>query len=237
MKSKNYSAITLLIFIFGVIIVAFALFFIQDLFSDRTGTYVFICISTMLIYVAAFLPLLMNFCGNISQIITSGTIYYKGMSVFGLMSAVDIFLAIKYIPLTAAIVIELVAVFVFLIYIFMTCVVSDTIGGIDGAEEGNRVAIIEMRKKAQQLSIMAGKVDNKDVKAAVERINENLRYLSPSGQQEAHKLEGLMSAALDSILSDSYFSLGNAYTTETLEAKFDEFDRLFNQRKNIYFER
>ena len=97
--------------------------------------------------------------------------------------------------------------------------------------------IAEMRTKAQRLSMMADKLDDNTIKAKIDSMNEDLKYLSPSVQSEAYELESRMSAVIDSILSDAYFCFGKAYSTETLEAKLSEFEFLYNQRKNIYFER
>lgn len=237
MKKNDYSAITLVIFLFGAIVVAAALFFIKDLFPDRTGTYIFVCISTVLIYAAAFLPIVMNLSGKTAQIIASGAVYYKGMTVFGLISAADIFLAITMIPLKAAVVIQLAALFIFLIYVFMACVTSDTVNNVGKAEAENRSVISEMRSKAQRLSIMAEKSDNKAIKSAVARMNDDLRYLSPSGSSEAYELECRMSVILDSMLSDTYFRSNGMQSSETIEAKLNDYELLYEQRKNIYYER
>lgn len=235
MKKNGHSSFLLVIFCFGLIIAGGALFLIKDLFEGRTGTYIFTCASVMLVYIAAFLPFISGLIsGNTAQLVVSGAVYYKGMSAYAVVSAVAVYLAFSVIPLKFAVAIQLVALFIFLIYVFMSKVTSDTIGGVEEEEAAKKSMISEMRSKAYQLSLMTENQDSKKVKDAVKRMNDDLRYLSPNGSQEAYDLECRMSAVIDSMISDAYFRSAGVMSSETLETKFEDFEFLYKQRKNIY---
>ena len=235
MRKNNYSSLLLVIFCFGLIIAAAALFLIKGLFADRKCTYIFTCVSVMLVYIAAFLPFITDLIsGKTAQLVVSGAVYYKGMSAYAVISAAAVYLAISVIPLKIAIAIQLVALFIFVIYIFMAKITSDKIGSIEDAEIEKKSLISGMRSTAYHLSIMINDHDNSKVKEAINRINDDLRYLSPSSSQEAYELESRMSALIDSMISDPFFRSIGVKSSEMLETKFDDFEFLYKQRKNIY---
>ena len=91
-----------------------------------------------------------------------------------------------------------------------------------------------MRNKAYQLLLMTDSSDDSKVRDTVKRINDDLRYLSPSSSPEAYELESRMSTLIDSMASDVYFKFDGVKSTETLEMKFGDYDFYYKQRKNIY---
>ncbi len=236
MKKSDNSSFTLILFLFGFIVIAALAFFLKDLFPFRTATYIFSCMSIILVYIAAFLPLLMGISGKTDNIVASGTVYYKGMAGYAVVSFADIFLAAAAIPLKAAIVIQLAALFIFIVYVFMARVTSDTISNVEENETAKKSMVFELRSKAQKLALMADKPNesSRSIKSAIDRINEDLRYLSPGSSSEAYELECKMSSMIDDMLSDAYFKSADMHSTETLEAKISSFELLYKQRKNIY---
>lgn len=235
MKNNKYSSLLTVIFCFGLFVTVAALFLIEGLFDGRTGTYIFTCANVILIYIAAFFPFLTSFVsGDTAKVVISGTVYYKGMWLYGVISAANIYLAIKVLPLAVSVAIQLVVLFIFAIYIFMAKATSDTISSVEENENIQKSLITEMRNKAYQLLLMTDSSDDPKVRDAVKKINDDLRYLSPSSSPEAYDLECRMSTLIDSMASDVYFKFDGAKSTETLEMKFGDYDFYYNQRKNIY---
>lgn len=146
--------------------------------------------------------------------------------------------ALRSITLTLAITIELAALFVFLVYIFLARVASDNIIDVEESEDVKKALISELRSKAQMLSSFDDNLGNmsSDMVKAIKKIDEDMRYLSPSSSSEAQELESQMLTVIDSILSSGCFRAGGNGAYELLEAKLKEFDLLYKQRK-IYIKK
>lgn len=236
MKNNQNPVLKLIIFLFGIVIITVASALLKNLFPERTAEYIFACVSAALIYTAAFLPIaLTDFSAKMAKLAASGVIYYKGMAAYAVISAADMVLALRFLPIGYAVLIQCIALFVFLIYIYLACFTAGHISNVETAEKAKLSAVTELRSKAQKLVTAASVLDerNKDMKEAAAKIAENMRYLSPNSSQEACELEGRMSGLLDSMLMDKFFVSGGSYSRESFEAKLRDFDVLYRQRKNI----
>lgn len=237
MKKNDYSIIKIVIFLLGFIVIALAAVLLKDLIMAKTGVYIFSFITVELLYAAAMFPIILGrFYAKNTHMIASGMVYYKGMIIYAVISVADIVFALRSIKLTLAITIELAALFVFLVYIFLARIASDNIIDVEESEDVKKALISELRSKAQMLSSFDDDLGNmsSDMVKAIKKIDEDMRYLSPSSSSEAQELESQMLTVIDSILSSGCFRAGGNGSYELLEAKLKEFDLLYKQRKNIY---
>lgn len=74
---------------------------------------------------------------------------------------------------------------------------------------------------------------NNPVIIGAKRIEENMRYLSPSDTPDARELDSRLLILLDTIIRDPLVTSDAGAGSEQLKKKFDEFDVLYKERKSI----
>lgn len=235
MKKRKYSAVRLLLFILGSIVLVFAFLMLAPLFEYKCAQYVFSCVSISLLYLVAFLPaLLVSLNEKVAVLAASGAVYFKGMVTYGVISIADIVLAFTVLPLSVAIVIQSIALFIFIVWLFMAIVTKDYIESSLHDEEIKKSLVMELRSRAGKLSALAAGLDKgNSIRVCAEKIADNMRYLSPGNTDNEHDIERRMLAVLDSIIMDDYFVSEGRMPTELLESKFRNFDALYRERKNM----
>lgn len=235
MKKREYFAVGLILFILGIAVLAFAFVMLSPLFVYFRGEYIFSCVSVSLLYLAVFLPIVFgSFKGGVATIAASGAVYYKGLTIYGIISIADIVLAFTLIPLSVAIVIQSVAVFVFVVWLLMAIVTKDHIESSLRDEEIKKSPVMELRSRSRKLAAIAAGLDKgSSIRAGAEKIADDMQYLSPGNTDDAHDIERRMLAVLDSIIMDSYFASEEKGSTDSLESKFRNFDALYRERKNM----
>ena len=235
MKKSEFSPVRLILFILGIIVLAFAFTMLAPLFEYKQKQYIFACVCVSLLYLAISIPiLLISFKGGIAGTAVSGAVYYKGLSIYSVVTVADIALAFTVFPLVIAIVIQAIALFVLIIWLFMAIVSKNHIESSARTEEIKKAPVMELRSKAQRLSALAAGLEKgSSIRTASEKIADNMRYLSPGNTRAEHDLEYKMIATLDSIIADSYFVAGGGTPSASLESKFTDFEALYRERKNM----
>lgn len=235
MKRREYSAVRLILFILGIVVLAFAFLMLAPLFEDNRAQYVFSCVSVSLLYLAVFLPIVLgSLRGGVAAAAASGAVYFKGLITYCVISVADIALAFTVLPLSVAIVIQCVALFIFIVWLFMAVVTKSHIESSLQNEEIKKSPVMELRSRSLKLSSLAAGLDKgNSIRVSAEKIADNMRYLSPGNKEDAHDIERRMLAVLDSIIMDSYFASEGEQPTASLESKFKNFDALYRERKNM----
>ncbi|MBQ8172102.1 MAG: hypothetical protein IJZ95_08955 [Oscillospiraceae bacterium] len=235
MRKNEYMIPRLVMFFLGLAVLGVIAMVTAPLFLDRIGVYIFTCISVVSVYVAGFLPVLVSrFRGQVASVASGMAVYYKAMSTYAFVTVINIvLLLVMILPVGISIAIQCVAAFVFLIWVILALVSKDHIDAVQQEENEKKSFVVELRSKADRLVAMTARVDNSGVRAAVNNIAENMRYLSPGSSAEARDLERRMLVILDTILMDSYFS-GDAGSLGGLENKLGNFNALYLERKNMY---
>lgn len=236
MKKSELSITGLIVFIFGALVLVVAWILLSPFFPDTQDKFTFSCISVLLVYGLYFLPMfLAPFRGDPAGIAVSGTVYYKGVSGYTLVSAANIFFLFRFFPLAVSIVIQCAALFVLLIWAFMALFSKAHVDSSLQAEESKKSMLMDLRDKAKRLAAMtSGLEKNAPARVLAEKIAEDMRYLSPSDTSAARDLERRLLAKLDAILMDSSLTSGVDFISDSLQSKFSEFDTLYKERKNIY---
>lgn len=233
---NNYRGLKIFIFIFGLIVIALSSVLTGNIFAEKKGEFFFSAVCVALIYTVAFVPIFLSgFTKKIAIAAASAAVYYKGVSVYALATVADIVLAMTRIPLGAAIAIECTALFVFAVYVLLTCFTFGHLSNTDRAEKAKLSGITRLREKSAQLAATVSSVSatNRNFSDAVAKIAENMRYLSPNDSPEAYELENYMCTVLDMMLSDDYLRSGGMNGAEPFEAKLRDFDALYRQRKSL----
>ena len=235
MKKSKLSAIGTVAFVFGAIAIVLAFVLLYPFFVFNQVAYIFTFVSVLLIYILFFLPMfLAPFRSDAGGIAVGGGIYYKGLSVYTFISVVNIILIFTLLPLAVSLVIQCVALFVLLLWIFMAQLAKEHIDESLQAEETKKSAVIQLRNRASKLSAMTSSLDgNNPVRIGAKRIEENMRYLSPSDTPDARELDSRLLILLDTIIRDPLVTSDAGAGSEQLKKKFDEFDVLYKERKSI----
>lgn len=235
MKKREYSAVRLILFILGIVVLAFAFLMLGPLFEDNRAQYVFSCVSVSLLYLAASIPIVLgSLRGGVAAAAASGAVYFKGLITYGVITIADIALAFTVLPISVAIVIQAVAFFIFIVWLLMAFVTKNHIESSLRDEEAKKLPVMELRSKSQKLSALAAGLDKgNSIRVSAEKIADNMRYLSPGNTKNEHDLENRMLVLLDSIIMDSYFVSEGGLPTASLESKFKNFDALYRERKNM----
>ncbi len=235
MRKNEYMTAKLVVFFLGLAVLTVIAVVLAPIFVLRLGAYIFSCISIVSAYVAAFLPVLVSrFSGHIASAASGMAVYYRAMSTYATVTVINVALLLFMIlPVGIAIAIQCVALFVFIIWMFLALASTDHIDAVQQEEDEKKSLVVQLRSKADRLTAISSRVDNSNVCKAVNSIAENMRYLSPGSSDEARDLERRMLVVLDTILMDSYFS-GDAGSLGSLESKLDDFNALYLERKNMY---
>lgn len=235
MKRSSYSAAKLILFIVGVVVLAFAFVILSPLFEDYRAQYVFSCVNVSLMYLAFFMPVLLgSLNGGVAAAAASASVYFKGLIMYCFISIANIALAFTVLPLSVAMVIQGVAVFIFVAWLLMSVVTKEHIESSIKDEEAKKSPVMELRSRSHKLAALAAGLDKgNSIRVSAEKIADNMQYLSPGNTKNEHDLEHRMLAVLDSIIMDSYFVSAEGYPTDSLEGKFRNFDALYRERKNM----
>lgn len=235
MKKREYFAVRLILFILGIVVLTFVFLMLGPLFVYNRAQYVFSYVSVSLLYLAAFLPIIFgSLKEGVAAAVASGAVYFKGLITYGVISIANIVLAFTLLPLSVVIVIQIVALFVFIVWLFLAIVTKDHIESSLREEEIKKLPVMELRSRSRKLSALAAGLDKGDsIRIHAEKIADNMQYLSPGNTDNEHDIERRMLAVLDSIIMDSYFVSEGGQPTALLESKFRNFDALYRERKNM----
>lgn len=91
MKKRNSSVFGLIAFAVGTLIIVLAYILLMPLFSFNPVAYTFSFVSILLTYILFFLPMFFGpFTGDVAGTVLGGTFYYRGLTIYALLSAVNI---------------------------------------------------------------------------------------------------------------------------------------------------
>ena len=236
MKNSRLSIAKVIIFVFGLGVLAVIFSLLAPIFDEKQEAYIFACACVSLVYLAIFLPLmLVSARGGIVSAFASGAVYYKGLAGFITVSLAAAVLALTILPLGIAIAAECIALFILLICVFASAFAKEHIENVQVNENIKKSVVEQLRSRAGRLKAKAAVLDpHSSVRIAAEKIAEDMRYLSPSDSPDAQDIERRMLAALDAILMDSFFVSGGSGSAEVIEGKLSLFDDLYRERKSIY---
>lgn len=232
---KNSIAVHLIVFILGVAVLGVAFVLLSNLFMFNLFQYIFSCINVSLMYLAFFVPFISGALkGNVEASVIGGTIYYHGLMKYCTVSVAIIVLGFIAIPLNIAIVIQSVALFVFILWVIMATATKGHLESAHRTGEMKKSSVMELRSRGNKLVALSARLNQSNsIRIQSEKIAEDMRYLSPGNTVDEHDLERRMLTVLDSIIKDSYFLSEGSGNADSLEDKFRDFDVLYRERKNM----
>lgn len=231
----NFSVGRLLLFIAGIAVAAalpVLLFSVttrgREMAPIFSGAFV-------LIFIGYALPLVFNYRKEeADSVIIGGTVYYKGIGVFTAVSLIALFLLYQGIlPLGATAAVILLMFMVVSVYIYLTYMTQKHVKDVGEEEKVKKSSVIDLRHDTSELAMkLAGKFpENEVLLKKAKKISEDLRYLSPSDNTEAKRIEKEMSKALSDLIKK--LSTG-ACSADAVEEQVDAIGMLYQQRKSIF---
>lgn len=233
---KNSISVSFIVFVLGMAVLGAAFVLLSNLFMFNPFQYIFSCINVSLMYLAFFLPFIYGVLkGNIAASVIGGTVYYRGLMKYCTVSVANIVLGFIAIPLNIAILIQSVALFVFVLWVIMAIAAKGHLESAYRNEEIKKSPVMELRSCGAKLMALSARLDkDNSIRIQSEKIAEDLRYLSPGNTVDEHDLERKMLVVLDGIIKDGYFLSEGSGNVDLLEDKFRDFDVLYRERKNMH---
>jgi hypothetical protein len=213
--TKNQSLLfRVLLFIAGAGIVIHAFF---SLTGDRelTAIDVFVGISVGLMYLIFFLPFFFSVIniGNFSGKIPAISMVWLGIIIYIVASVTVIFLLTKsdILSLPAAVVIQVVLFFIFLVNIFFAYFAASHVGKVASQEAEKLQYITQIKTKAQVLLLTVNKLpaEYEKTQKILKQVFDDIRYTYPGdagGEIELKILHslGIVSELLGNIQSGAH---------------------------------
>jgi hypothetical protein len=137
-------------------------------------------------YLVFFVPFFFSAIniGNFSVKIPSITIIGLGIFVYIPVSIVIIaLLRFSIISLNAALVLQSIAIFALLLYIYFGCFASSHAGGVTAEEANKLYGLTEIKNKSALLALKAGSLSAEydEARKLIKKSADDIRYLSPAG--------------------------------------------------------
>jgi len=136
-------------------------------------------------------------------------------------------------PFLVQLIIHGVLLFFLLLGVYLSIQSSDKVKDVYIQETANRSGINEMKTAVRRMKDRMNEVADLP-EEFINRINtleENLRFISPSDNEDAHDLEHSFSQTI----SDITFSISNfSMNKETIESNLKKLERIYQNRKQIY---
>lgn len=234
MKKKSI-AVCLIVFILGLVVLGTAFVLMSPLFIFIPFRYIFACVNVSLMYIAFFVPFISGALkGSMEASVIGGAVYYYGFAIYCIVSVINIVRGFIVISFNIVIVIQSIALFVFILWVVMATVTKGHIESVYRNEEIKKSPVMELRSCGIKLLALSSRLDKgNSIRIQSEKIADDLQYLSPGNTVDEYDLEYKMLIELDSIIKDNYFFSGGSGNTDLLEDKFRKFDVLYRERKNM----
>lgn len=238
MSRSNLKLFRICILFFGLLIIALAGVLVYDRWPD-IWQLEYAVVSVGLVYLAFFFPTVLSFRSKDSSggIFVAGALYYKGAIGF-LIASVGLVSTLFRVPikLQYAILYHLFIIFVFVIYIYFACATDSHIARVNRMEKAKRSGVDELRAKAERLNIKSGNLPNgyEDIKTKIQKISDDMRYLSPSNNAEAIRLEDELISKINGLSLNPIFAGSENIEHDTVQNEIAEIELLIRERKAIY---
>lgn len=224
MNVKSFSTARLILFLLGEVVLGLAIWFAVPSIFWKIGVVSFLIVTALVVYVALLLPLVFSFEVT-DGVFVGGAIYYRGAVILSVLSVLlmrIVLLSHRVTPFY--VVLELAAIIVFVGYILFSYTAASHTHEVQSMEEQKKGTLNLLKQKAVELQMIVDRSESDDkVKSNVKKLAENIRFLSPSDNPEARRLED---ALIEKIVM---LDLNNIAASDLKELDF-----LYRQRKSIY---
>lgn len=239
MKRNNSNLNRIILFFLGIIIILLSEFMMEYTYGDFDWRMMFAGMSILVMYVFAFAPLCFKLSSykKTGNIIIGGAIYYKGCVAYIVLSIGNIVrIFTRMAPLVPAIIIQLIILFIFVLYVYMASASTNHIADVKDYEDAKTSQLNMLKDMSRQMMALADSSNKCDaeLKNKIKAFADNMRFLSPTDNTMAGALEKQMLSIVHQILNSGYLMNGNDTNINDIKRMFNDLDCLYQQRKAVY---
>ncbi|MBR6950217.1 MAG: hypothetical protein IKH56_00630 [Oscillospiraceae bacterium] len=224
MKAKLISTARLILLLVGAVILTLLVLFLFRGVVRTAGAVVFLIYVALSVYAIAVLPLVFTFQVDDGMVIGS-VIYYRGVAIFAVLSAVIFLIALLAKRVTPLIIVlEVAAIFVLFLYLLVSYRLASNTMKVQKNEAQKKAGLDELKAQAALLRQKAGVLGDEAAPARERllKLTESVRYLSPSDRPEA--------AALEAQLRDMIMAVD---PSDVSPQCLQDMELLYQQRKGL----
>jgi ABC-type transport system involved in cytochrome bd biosynthesis fused ATPase/permease subunit len=234
MTNQKFSFFRFLLFILGLGIIALA-FFLTGNGNERTSIDNFIWVSVVIIYLTVFCPFFFSSLGKrFSEKIPSLTLVWLGVFLYaGVSLAVILILKFsRLLPLNAAIIIQAIVFFLFLINIYFAYFANAHVAQVTADTENLLRSLNDIKAGAASLALKAssGPAGKEDLQKKLNKAAEDIRYISPVAGAGAAGLEQKLINKIG-IINEYWDSLLSGGEAPALAGEINNLEMLIKERK------
>lgn len=225
MKFKDISALRYILFVAGAVLLGLVIRYVLPTFLLGTDVLIFLIVGVILIYFVLLFPVVFSFLTS-DGIIVGGAVYYRGAWVFTVLTGGLMWLTlVSHRVRTLHIILGVVILFIFALYVLVSFSAAAHAENVKATEAQKKAVLDLLKAQAAETRMRANDAcADGEVRAAVGKLADNLRYLSPSGAPEAQQLEQQLLEKLQALDLNG----GDA------AAQLQDMDKLYRRRKSIY---
>ncbi len=144
-----------------------------------------------------------------------------------------VFYYVKPININALIIINAILFFILLLGLYFAVSASAKVQSVYEKEEEMRDYITEMKNATKDVQHRLNQLDNipANIVSKIEKLEEDIRYVSPSNNREAHLLEESYIKSIK-LVKDCFFDTPINY--EKVTEHIQNCERIYSERKEIY---
>lgn len=222
----------LFLYFFGLIIIVLAAIFWTIPFLMAWQS-IYFWLLVMSVYLIMFLPFVIDILSEVSKdfVFTGGIVYYRGALVYTVIAVILMWIDLSGAGSMRFLYIGfLIALFVYLVYVYLACVAGSHTENVIQHNQEKKAVLDETKFQADSLVNLLESTDDVSLCGQVEKIRDDIRYLSPSDDPRAADLEYQI---LD-LLEDLMKAEQNHGSQTQKEEDLKRLKLAVKQRKSIY---
>jgi hypothetical protein len=235
MANSKLSVFRVLLFLVGLGIIALAFFLTGNSDEGRTSADIFMWVSIVVIYLVVFCPFFFSSLGKkFSNKIPSLALVWLSVFLYAGVS-IAVILILKFVPffsLNAAIIVQAVIFFIFLINIYFAYFANAHAARVTTDTENLVRALNDLKAGAAALVIKTASCpDGKgDLQNRIKKAAEDIRYISPVSGGGAAELEQKLIDKIG-VIGECWDTLLSGGDTPALSGEIGSLETLIKERK------
>lgn len=228
---KSY-AFRLFLYLFGlVIIVLAAIFWTIPFLMIWQSVYFWLLVLS--VYLIMFLPFVIDILSETSRnfVFTGGIVYYRGAIIYTVIALILMWLDLSGLAGMRFLYIGfLTALFVYLVYVYLACIAGSHTENVIQHNQEKKAVLDEVKFRTNSLVNIVENNQDDHLQSELQKIQEDIRYISPSDDPRAADLEYQILDLIDDLTSAQNEKNHENRTEDDLK----KLKLAVKQRKSIY---
>lgn len=231
MNSKHLNIFKNLLFVLGLVIIAIAFAVVNSPMPEQglTSGQKFLWVEIVICYLVFFIPFFFSSISskNIDTKITSTIAIWISVIIFEIIAIALAVLSLNdVVKIKVSIIVELIVFFISAIFVYFGCFSGNHIGNVQEQEKQSLNKIKELKSAFEILNLKTQMWPDElnAQKAAVKKLCDDVRYISPLESDAASKIEMKLIVAANVIMESNLSSA-------EMDSRILELTNLISQRK------